>query len=245
MRCSAEMPYGRIILHIDETIENLDHDYIANELEKYTGKDVKVKGGIFREYGRESTPEKIARTRIASLESRIFRSPLPVEIDVEKRMLAGKHVRGIIYDGWKLLHVMLDHLPVESIPDHNIVVTSRLIGTLEKGDNRYHIRTVLHSVPSVISTGGIVQGPARPRAYYMEDNEACNVPYMGYGDDRMSKAVTSYALQTIMWRHTGKPFCSKRGCPLYNSHWQEELIDSQVDGRLCEEHRPKLYLSSG
>lgn len=245
MKCSAELPYGRIILHIDETIENLDHYHIVDELERYTGKCVKVKGSIFKEYGRESTPVDIARTRITSLESRTFCSPLPVEIQIEKRILAGNHVIGMIYDGWKLLRVMSDHLPENSIPDHIIVVTPRLIGTLERGDKRYHIRTVLHSMPSIISTSGIVEGPARPREYYLKNHESCNVPYMEYGDHRMSKAVISYALQTMMWRHTGKPFCAKKGCPLYNSHWQEELIDSQVEGRLCEEHRPKLYLSSG
>ncbi len=244
MRSSVEIPFRQIILHIDETIEGLDANYIASGLHEITGINIIVKGDIFREYSRESTPEEIASTRIADVKSRVFCSPLPVETDIEKKILAGKNIRGIIYDGWKLSRMMLDHLPEKNSKDHMIAVTPRLVGTLEKGDARYHIRTVLNSTPSIISTDGIVEGPAKPRSYYTGNEDDCKVPYMRYGDERMSKAIISYALQTVMWRNTGVPFCSRRGCPLYNSHWQEELIDSQIEGRLCEEHRPKLYLSS-
>ncbi len=242
MSYSAEIPFRQIILHIDETIEGLDANYIASGLHEITGINIIVKGDIFREYSRESTPEEIASTRIADVKSRVFRSPLPVEIDIEKKILAGKNIRGIIYDGWKLSRMM--YLPEKNSKYHMIAVTPRLMGTLEKGDARYHIRAVLNSIPSIISTDGIVEGPARPRSYYIGNEGPCDVNYMRYGDERMSKAIISYALQTVMWRITGVPFCSRRGCPLYNSHWQEELIDSQVEGRLCEEHRPKLYLSS-
>ena len=39
----------------------------------------------------------------------------------------------------------------------------------------------------------------------------------------------------------GNPFCNNINCRLYNAHWQEELIYSQIQSRrLCDEHAALL-----
>ena len=37
---------------------------------------------------------------------------------------------------------------------------------------------------------------------------------------------------------TGEPFCEDRDCRLFNSHWQEEVLHSQLDGQyeFCSRH---------
>jgi len=37
---------------------------------------------------------------------------------------------------------------------------------------------------------------------------------------------------------TGQPFCEERGCRLFNAHWQEDLLYSQLGagGEFCKYH---------
>jgi len=46
----------------------------------------------------------------------------------------------------------------------HIVLTKRLFATFGE-DERLHIRASVYSYPSVISTSGIVEGPAKPKEY--------------------------------------------------------------------------------
>ncbi|MFW6142152.1 MAG: DUF6775 family putative metallopeptidase [Candidatus Saliniplasma sp.] len=57
---------------------------------------------------------------------------LPLEIELEKKMLQGRDIKGILYDGWKLSKLMFDILPDKEHHHHVIVTTDRLIATLEK-----------------------------------------------------------------------------------------------------------------
>nr|AIE95992.1 hypothetical protein [uncultured marine thaumarchaeote AD1000_71_D06] len=50
----------------------------------------------------------------------------------------------------------------------HIVFTNRLICTYDTTDSRYHGRAVICSNPSIISTTGMIEAPARPREYYFE-----------------------------------------------------------------------------
>ncbi len=235
MSFSAELPFERIVLYVDEGIRESDTVFIVKDLERLTGREVSVKGGIFSENRGEHTAKEIAHTRLSDMNSRALKRPLSVEVALEEKILSGHNIRGIIYDGWRLLRVMFEHLPPEERTDNVIAVTDRLVATMERGENRYHIRTVLNSVPTIVSTSGIVEGPARAKEYYLKG--CTDEPYMTHEDYRMSEAVLSYILQTVMWRYTGDPFCTRKGCRLYNSHYQKDVIKSQVNGELCEEHR--------
>ena len=62
--------------------------------------------------------------------------------------------------------------------------------------------------------------------------------YVSYYDPRLMQVATGYAIQAIFFFLTnGNPFCSQYPCRLFNSHWQEELIYTQVKNPvLCKEH---------
>jgi len=245
MNFSAEFPFSKIFLYIDSNIETIEHQNIKSFLEERTGVEVYVKNDFLRDKYRDGLAKKLAKTKVRNKRKRKFKEPLPKEIELENEIiLENKELLGIIYDGHRLVKLYRKLLDQKEKRDHTIMITKRLIGTLEKNESRYHIRTVINTIPSVISVSGIVEGPAKPRKYYFADeNEKENVLDFGpmqHSDERMESAVKSYLLQTIFWRLEGDPFCDKQGCCLYNSHWQKEVIRNQVDGELCEEHEEIL-----
>ncbi len=240
MRCSAEFLFDGITIYISDRIEEVNSRELKEYLHNITDKPVKIREGFFKEFETNDLYEKIASTRVSDVNSRKEKDPLPLEIKLEKKIIQGKDIKGVLYDGWKLSKLMFELLPEKEYEQHVIVVTDRLIGTLEKGDARYHVRAVVNSLPSIISTSGIVEGPAKPKEYYLDVENDFDFKPMEHGDNRMTEAVKSYALQTIFWRLNGDPFCSKKGCPLFNSHWQEEVIKNQINGSLCEEHKKVL-----
>jgi len=170
----------------------------------------------------------------------------------------------ILYDGFRmqrLFETMINE--DESNTDHvHIVFEDRLVCTFSEEDWRYHARTILGGSPSIISTTGIIEAPAKPREWYIKqlqvaandiggDGDENNSnssssekeKYLDYGDYRINFAAVGYALQALFFFITeGNPFCNDINCRLYNAHWQEELIYSQIQSkRLCNEHAKMLH----
>jgi hypothetical protein len=125
------------------------------------------------------------------------------------------------------------------------------VATWDDSNRRYHIRTSLYGIPSLISTTGIVEAPAKPREYYLLKSQyerlgkdlaelkACfEGRFIDYGDERLTEITKGYAMQAIFYALTGNPFCEDKGCRLYNAHWQEELIWAQLESgyEFCPRH---------
>jgi hypothetical protein len=119
------------------------------------------------------------------------------------------------------------------------------------------LRTAVFGFPSIISVPGIVEAPARPREYYVlkqrletegagefavaKLRSSFKGKFLEYGDPGISDVVRGLVLQCALFRLTLRPFCKNKRCLLYNSHWQEELIASEVTSpRLCERHAKEL-----
>ncbi|MER3408108.1 MAG: hypothetical protein C4292_05015, partial [Nitrososphaera sp.] len=86
----------------------------------------------------------------------------------------------------------------------------------------------------------------KPREFYMQaayDPEGARKKVAGrfidYGDPRMADAAAGCALQALFYFLTGgEPFCDSDCCRLHNTHWQSDLIRTQVDNpMLCLKHR--------
>ena len=61
--------------------------------------------------------------------------------------------------------------------------------------------------------------------------------FIDYGDRRINEALKGYISQAVFFYITGEPFCPKSSCRLFNAHWQEDLIYSQIKiGRFCLMH---------
>jgi len=179
-------------------------------------------------------------------------SPVSSEIEMEiKKLLGSDNVREKFYDGYWIQRILY-RLFAEKIHYElnngfiHLLFTGRLFGTFE--DRRYHARVVLMGTPSLISTSGLVEAPAKPREYYYvkgrliqsgfgtsELDSMYKGRFVEYDDPKISSILPSYALQAIFYELTGNPFCENSKCCLSNSHWQEEVLNVQYEGVLCDQ----------
>jgi hypothetical protein len=166
----------------------------------------------------------------------------------------------ILYDGFlmqRLFNTMINENELNT--DHvHIAFEDRLICTFSQEDWRYHARTIVGGNPSIISTTGIVEAPAKPTEWYIKamqldtygidpsdeiEDTSTKKKYLDYGDYRINFIAVGYVLQALFFFITeGDPFCNEYNCRLYNAHWQEELIHSQIEtASLCNEHATLLH----
>jgi hypothetical protein len=133
----------------------------------------------------------------------------------------------------------------------HIAFEHRILGTFDE-DGRYHARAVVCGYPSVVSTSGIVEAPAKPKEYYRVKAQlsialgaipfdAAKEPFKGqfidYDDPQLTEVAKGYALQAAMYHVTKNAFCDDPDCRLFNAHWQAELLRAQIQsGRLCSRH---------
>ena len=149
----------------------------------------------------------------------------------------------LMYDGICLQQAFTEMIPHENQHSDwlHIIFTAKLVGTYDYDGYKYHSRALIGANPALISTTGIIEAPARPRSYYIA--QATKVPYDGwndwleYGDERLEYAARAYIMQALVYYATGSSFCKNPKCVLYNAHWQQELVKSQIEsGSLCSEH---------
>lgn len=174
-------------------------------------------------------------------------------IKLKKKVIC---TQGLIFDliGTRTLFNKVEYS--ESKDACHIILTNTLFATLDE-DRRPHIRASIYSFPTVISTSGIVEGPAKPRQYYLYkqkysqlgiwDIEEAKIKkkfrdsFIDYEDKRMNEVLKGYIAQALFFYITGEPFCNQKNCRLFNAHWQEELIYTQIRiGRFCKHHRQLL-----
>jgi len=200
----------------------------------------------------ESMAESMARIRIWDMKERKFSyTPFPAEIKYELRFLMGEsRAVGNIYEGIKMSEIYrnLIHEKERCMKHCHIVFTNRLFATWDENDARYHLRVSVYSIPSIISLSGIVEAPAKPRDYYIKLYQGVSPEilkniyrgkYIDYEDERMTEVVKGYVLQAIVFHSTEEAFCGDRNCRLFNAHWQEDMIFSQLDGKyeICPFHK--------
>lgn len=246
-------------LYEDPTARTLRTDEVARYLHDLLGLRCQVREEFLSWAGGrnlEGLARRIASAKVRSL-VRPFEAEEPQygEIQFELRLLRdpAKRVPGILYDAFRYLSLLRDLLPRSevSLRTLHVVFSHRLVGTFE-GDGRYHARAVVCGYPSVVSTSGLVEAPAKPEAYYRVKAqlsaalgavpfEAAKAPFEGqfldYDDPRLTEVAKGYALQCAMYHITKEPFCEDPACRLFNAHWQSELLAAQIgSGRLCSRH---------
>jgi len=198
----------------------------------------------------------LARARVRRPDKReLGPDPLPAEVSFERKFLGAGSSKpvGILYEGSKLVAIYSEMLTQDEMTlDHcHIVLTRQLFGTWDENDRRYHARVSMYGFPSFISSTGIVEAPARPREYYLGRRlgatqialeESFKDRFIEYGDSRLEEVIKGYLLQALFYHITGDPFCEERDCRLFNAHWQEEMIYTQLrpEAGLCNSHHEFL-----
>lgn len=196
--------------------------------------------------------KRIAQCRVKNPYSKnININPLPGEIRYEEKLLEDPDKGGgVLYHGSALCKVLASYIPSHQLLLKNLHLffTKRFIASWGE-DARYHVRVCILSSPSIISTSGVVEGPARPREFYaMKERlgkgappevvrERINKDFLVQDDPRLTEVLKGYTLQAVSYRFIGEAFCEKSYCRLYNAHYQQEMIKAQLQSpELCKKH---------
>ena len=113
--------------------------------------------------------------------------PMYGEIAYEKRRLQGKSKAvGVLYDGFGLSAIffrLIDNSEKNPNCCH-VVLTDQLFGTWDEDDRRYHARVGVFGQPSILSTTGLVEAPAKPKDFYIIKQQS---QILGQNDLAVSK----------------------------------------------------------
>ncbi len=253
------MRISKIFLYNEPRVPEIKIEDLAYFINKKTKLKVEIRSNLLDYFNmKKDVAQKIAGCKILNpyvpLEKHI---PSINEIALEEQYDDSlTHDTITLYDGFELQNIFHDIIPKSEFEDgtFHLVFTTRLTCTFDYDDYRYHGRAVICSNPAIISTTGIIEAPAKPREYYLrvyeKFSQGLNLDaikdefrgrFLEYHDENLGLVARGYALQAIFYYLTGETFCQSKDCMLYNSHWQEDLIHSQIKiGTLCDKHQKIL-----
>ncbi len=259
---------NKILLYDEGAAQALNIEELAEYLRKKLAKlAVEVRGNPFSPFQDRASDyaRRIAGIKIQDATSKMLsgQEPLYGEIEHEKRRILGKtRAFGLLYDGLELQRIFWELISREerSLKFVHIFFTNRLFATWEEHDRRYHARVSVYGIPSIISTSGAVEAPAKPREYYLlkqqyemlgkdilELKDGFKGRFIDYEDERLTEVMKGYSMQAVVYALIGDPFCEDRSCRLYNAHWQEELIFAQLGSEyeFCPRHTELMEDKNG
>jgi hypothetical protein len=248
-----------IDLYEEGDLRGLNLPNLGQYLAEKIGIPFRSQGNIYQRFSEESLEAvawELARIKVRDHEKRFALGiPLQAEIEYEKRRISSTNwkVFGILYEG-VLYQKILSDLIFESgraVDCCSILFTNQLFGTWDSDNMRYHARVSLYGFPSLISIVGLLEAPAKPKEFYLKKQmgaptEFLKEEYQGrfldHGDSRTTEVLKGYAMQALLFHLTGDPFCEDPDCRFFNSHWQEEVLHSQINGRyeFCPRHEAIL-----
>lgn len=201
----------------------------------------------FMEHMADSISYRMARAKIRNPSGRNpINEPLMGEVEFERRKLMDEGVRayGDMYDAPKVLAVcgeLIDESERGADFAH-VALTNQLLAAWDPDERRYRVRTLVCGGMSLISTTGIVEGPAELSDGKASGVEDCGPP-LSHDDGRITEVVKGYALQAVVHHLTGKPFCDDANCRLFNARRKDEVLRAQICGvyDLCSRHEAFLH----
>jgi len=234
-----------------------------NKLKKYvqetTGIEIFLRGNIYENISMDQVQtiaQKMAQLRIKDPEKEFLnKTPLKGEVTYEEERISDQKWKsfGILYEGILYQKHLADFPLKKKLNERycSILITNQLVGTWDQNDHRYHIRTSIYGSPHIISVPGLVLAPAKPREFYIKRQmgvpvEILKEEYKGrfleHGDLRTTEILKGYLIQALFYDLIGNPFCDDSDCRLFNSHWQEEMLHAQLDGKyeFCSKHEALL-----
>lgn len=252
------MNISTIYLYDEPSVPEINISKLTDFLTNTFSVEVELRKNILG-FANSTTAKEIAACRIYNTKKPFERhEPSLEEITFEQSNISDTSVTEniIMYDGFEFQKVLTELIPNNelSLDKFHVIFTNKLTCTFDQNDFRYHGRTVIGSNPSIISTTGIIEAPAKPREYYFDllsnFTKGVNIDsvkkkyqgtYLEYHDQRLSKVIEGYLMQAVFYYLTGEAFCDKKDCRLFNAHWQNDLIYSQLKvGKLCDKHQQIL-----
>lgn len=250
------MKISKIITYDEPTVPEIRIRELHEFLSCLFPVTVETRGSFFKLLNKK-TYEKIAATRIFNLK-KPFGTHRPSSIEVameEENIDTSEKDEKALYDGYELLNALAEAIPAEecTIETLHIIFTNKITCTFDEDDFRYHARALIGSNPTIISTTGMIEAPAKSKQYYLdlmtnfsskrieETNRKHRGEFLEYHDSRMSEISKGYLLQAVTYYETGEAFCKHSGCRLFNAHWQKDLFHSQLENKgFCKKHSEML-----
>lgn len=230
-------------------------DDIAEWLRERVDADVEIRERFLDRYGDDDLPTAFARARVLDPYERETGNEMLGIIRYEERAIDNpERAGGVIYDGLQVQRALGARIPsAEKSLDHlHIALCDRVLGTWG-GDGRWHKRVNVLGQPALISVPGLYEAPAKPEAYYKEQQRHAMLSgdapprevlenqvegeFLVESDPRTTDALKGYVLQAIEYLDTGTAFCDDEHCRLHNAHRQPGVVEAQLrDPAFCETH---------
>lgn len=202
----------------------------------------------------EALPRAFARARVRSPYERETGSEMLGVVRYEERALSHpERAGGVLYDGQAVQDALRKRLPAGSLDHAHVVLLDRVLGTWGDHDGRWHKRVSVLGQPALVSVPGLYEAPAKPEAYYKEqqrhallsgdtpprevlENEV-DGEFLVEDDPRTTEALQGYVLSAVHYLTTGEAFCDEEQCRLSNPHRHPALIAAQLrEPAFCPEH---------
>jgi len=249
---------SKIIIYDEPSVPEIQLNELVKFLQGTFSVIVETRENILK-FSSKDTATKIAECKIFNLR-KDFEKHTPTDEEIlfeESNVHDTSNTENIImYDGFRLQKVLSNLISKteDMMNIFHVFFTNKLTCTYDYNDYRYHGRALIGANPSIISTTGIIEAPAKPRNYYYDlmtnFTQGINIEtikqkykgsYLEYDDPRLSKIIEGYLLQAIFYYETGESFCGNLDCRLFNAHWQKDLLHTQLDvGKLCDQHQKIL-----
>jgi hypothetical protein len=255
---------SHVYVYDDPDTEGLNVDDVARYLaDVLPGAEVRVRGDYLthqlRRYAEAGGEELVAeltqhfkRAQVDDLVHPADRNVMPPESPADLGL-------GEVYRGQALQAILglMVNAEESGLSQLHLVLTSMVFGDWDDASRQFRIRVACLGQPSLISTMGLIEGPARPRDFEVlrtqmavmgmgEDiadlAEAFEPRALGYGDRRINECLKGYALMAVMYRAYGEGPCANPACRLHDAATQEELLACQCseDAALCDRHKARL-----
>ncbi|MGI0089405.1 MAG: DUF6775 family putative metallopeptidase [Nitrosopumilaceae archaeon] len=254
------MKISTVFLYNEPSIPEIKIEDLGEFIKKNFHVKVEIRENIFSYFKNsiKSVACELAACRIFDTKKPFEKhNPTAEEIEFEEdSFMHNKEINIVMYDGFEFQKIITNLLPENELQENqfHLVCTSKLTCTYDFEDYRYHGRAVICSNPSIISTTGMIEAPAKPREYYLglltNMMQGINIDmiknhfkgrYLEYHDKRLGDVIKGYAMQALFYYLTGESFCESKDCRLYNAHWQDDLLHSQIQiGKLCNKHQKIL-----
>jgi len=258
----------KIVIYDEPAVSEINIPNLVNFLKQTIPVEVIVKDNFFKEFSTHQI-QKMSESRIFEIQNTFRRhNPSQTDLELEEQFCKNSKIMEktkkpeevdsisevVMYDGFEIQKIIRDNLLDFENQTLHVILTNRFTCTYDESDGRYHGRAVICSNPAIISTTGMIEAPAKSSEFYIgvmanraqgQDIKSVKEKHEGefleYHDERLSKVIEGYLLQVIFYLLTGESFCDYMDCRLNNSHWQRDLLYSQIEIRkLCDKHQKIL-----
>ena len=233
-----------------------DVEAVAEWLCERVACEVHVRDRFLDVFSNSDLAERFAEARVLDPYDQETGNTMLGIVRYEERALENpERAGGVLYDGLQVQRALNDALPEDErdLSHLHVPVLDRALATWGDHDKRWHKRVSVLGQPALISVPGLYEAPAKPEAYYKEqqrhallsgdtpprevlENEV-EGEFLIEDDPRTTEALKGYALSAYHYLETGEAFFEREDCRLYNAHRQPELIEAQLrEPHFCDQH---------